>query len=239
MASIDFTPVWVGNGINVTLSGDMPRRCYVIDLQPNSDQPWLTTNYKIKNVIQHVKERRGEYLSSLLTLVKYWLQNNMNAQEPEVPHIGTFEEWERVVGGVLANTEYGKQFLGNLKTMYLEMDTGVEQWSDFLSAWYMKWRLGGVKVSEIIDEVETPRSDSGSNLPDEITNAMTTGKQLQKAIGKSFGVHKNRIYKIVVTLPGTMTYGEMYVKLHNVKVSNVRYWQLMEVKPTQAKTDVQ
>jgi hypothetical protein len=239
MASIDFTPVWVGNGINVTLSGDMPRRCYVIDLQPNSDQPWLTTNYKIKNVIQHVKERRGEYLSSLLTLVRYWLQNNMTTQEPEVPHIGTFEEWERIVGGVLANTEYGKQFLGNLKTMYLEMDTGVEQWSDFLSAWYMKWRLGGVKVSEIIDEVETPRSDLGSNLPDEITNAMTTGKQLQKAIGKSFGVHKNRIYKIVVALPGTMTYGEMYVKLHNVKVSNVRYWQLMEVKPTQAKTDVQ
>jgi len=239
MASIDFTPVWVGNGINVTLSGDMPRRCYVIDLQPNSDQPWLATNYKIKNVIQHVKERRGEYLSSLLTLVRYWLQNNMTAQEPEVPHIGTFEEWERIVGGVLANTEYGKQFLGNLKTMYLEMDTGVDQWSDFLTAWYAKWRFEGQKVTTIVDEIETPKSDLGSNLPDEITNAMSNGKQLQRAIGKAFGAHKNRIYKITACLPGATQYSEIYVKLNNVKSNNIRFWQLVEVQPTQEKTDVQ
>jgi hypothetical protein len=231
MASIDFTPVWVGNGINVTLSGDMPRRCFVIDLQPNSDQPWLKTEYKISNIIEHVKERRGEYLSSLLTLVRYWLQNNMRRQEPEVPHIGTFEEWECAVGGVLAHTEYGRLFLGNLKTMYLEMDTGVEQWSDFLTVWYQTWRFSSIKVSDIVDEIETVKSDLGSNLPDEITNAMLNGKQLQRAIGKAFGVHKNRIYKIVACPSGSTTYVEMYVKLSNNKSNNIRSWQLVEVSP--------
>jgi hypothetical protein len=126
--------------------------------------------------------------------------------------------------------------------MYLEMDTGVEQWSDFLGAWYNKWRLEGVKVIDIVDEIEAPKSDLGANLPDEITNAMSNGKQLQRAIGKSFGVHKNRIYHILVSPPGLLSYEMIYVKLHNVKVSNIRYWQLVEVKPTKTtldKSDVQ
>jgi hypothetical protein len=124
--------VWMATGNNLKTRGDMPRRVYWIRLDAQIAQPWRRADYAIKDLRGYTRAHRGELLAALLTLLRAWYAAGCPA--PDCPVMGSFEEWQRVIGGTLQNAGVGG-FLANMDEMYETGDTEATMWEAFLTAW--------------------------------------------------------------------------------------------------------
>jgi hypothetical protein len=112
---------WAATGNNIMVGGDLARRCYLIRIDTGMAQPWLRTNFRHPDLEKWVRENRSNIIGAALTLARAWFA----AGQPKGgnPIIGSFENWSRVIGGVLAHVEIG-DFLGNAADLY---DSGDQQ----------------------------------------------------------------------------------------------------------------
>jgi hypothetical protein len=128
--------VWSANGNNITLRGDIARRSYRIRMVADDAEPWRMDDaeerYRHPNLPQWAGEHRGELLGAILTLARNWYANGQ--PEPSTPSLGKFEDWCRVIGGILEAAGIGG-FLGNLDALYSGVDAESPEWEGFLSAW--------------------------------------------------------------------------------------------------------
>jgi len=126
---------WTATGNNLKVAGDMPRRCYWIRLDPQTDEP-EARQFTIPNLKAYVMARRGEIIWALLTMVRAWYA----AGCPEAPQdgatqiMGSFDGWQRVVGGIL-HVAGVPGLLSNQKEMRELIDTDMPMWRAFLEAW--------------------------------------------------------------------------------------------------------
>ncbi|MCX4468744.1 hypothetical protein OOK41_00160 [Micromonospora sp. NBC_01655] len=65
--------IWTVTGNNISIGGDLPRRTIRTVIDPGQPNPELRTGFAIDNLEGWVKERRGELLHALLTLVRAWV----------------------------------------------------------------------------------------------------------------------------------------------------------------------
>lgn len=207
-------PVWIANGVNVITSGDMPRRCYPINLDPGLEKPWERNDFKEKNIDRYVFENRGKLLSAIFTLIRYWIQNKKNASD-KVPIMGSFEEWRNIIGGILSYTEYGDKFLTNVKSVYETCEASGDHWVEFLTEWYLLWNTQPIKLGNIIKAVEDESSEFKYCLPGEIQNAKSGGKNLPMSLGKALSKIKNRVHSIEIPLK------DQYGKIQYERVEGV------------------
>lgn len=142
---------WIATGNNLRLGADLPRRCYWIRIDAGIARPWMRTNFQHMDLLAWVGERRGDLLAALLTLARAWFA----AGQPvaNVPRLGSFEEWARIVGGVLAYTGVAG-FLGNLDEMYEQADETSDEWETFLRVWYAKWENSPKTTGDIVDAIQ-------------------------------------------------------------------------------------
>lgn len=120
---------WIATGNNVTLAGDMPRRCFWIRIDPKMSRPFQRDDFKHADLIAWVLERRGEMIAAALTLARAWI----SAGRPSggAPRIGSYNEWARVLGGVLSVAGV-PGYLANLTEMLDNADEDAPQWEAFL-----------------------------------------------------------------------------------------------------------
>jgi len=185
---------WIANGNNIQLGGDISRRCYLIQLDPKSSRPWARTDFRHLNLIQHVKKNRSELLSAILIIIRAWYSDGQPAAV--VKQMGSFEEWTRIVGGILKHAGFNG-FLENLDTLYRDSDDESNQFKAFLSAWLD--HLGDKQVTakevsqtsliELIPETVFGGSSSGN-----ITQKL--GKMFAKYAGTRFGDDELHIVKM-------------------------------------------
>jgi hypothetical protein len=64
---------WIANGNNLQIGGDLPRRCFPIDLDAEASQPWKRTDFLHPDLEQWVTIRRSDLLWSIFTLVRAWI----------------------------------------------------------------------------------------------------------------------------------------------------------------------
>jgi hypothetical protein len=195
--TIPFTPIWIANGINVIASGDMPRRCYFIRIDPQTAKPWLKCDWKHKDLDTYVKGHRADLLTAIFTLVRYWIQAGKPAPVKSMPVIGGFETWCNTIGGILSSTEYADDFLANLIKGYETCDSESDEWVEFLTQWYREWNTEPIKVSAIVQNIEN-KGKMAYCLPGEIVNAQARGKNVAMVLGIHLKKKMNRIYQIVV-----------------------------------------
>jgi len=62
-----------------------------------------------------------------------WLAAGQPPPGGDVPQLGGFEEWRRVVGGVLRIAEV-PGFLANLSDLWDQLDEDSPAWSEFLAS---------------------------------------------------------------------------------------------------------
>lgn len=129
--------VWVATGNNLQLAGDMPRRCYRIWLDAKQPRPERRNGFKHPHLLQYARARRGQLLAALLTLARAWWADG--CPEYCIPAMGSFEDWARIVGSILAHAGV-KGFLSNVEDMYAEADPKRSQWAAFFAAWYETYR---------------------------------------------------------------------------------------------------
>ena len=91
--------VFVGTGNNITLGGDLPRRCYRIRLNAQCSEPWRNRQFRHPDLRGWVRTSRGRLLSACLTLARAWFI--AGCPPPASPIVGSFEEWCRIAGGIL------------------------------------------------------------------------------------------------------------------------------------------
>lgn len=81
---------WFMTGNGTALSREIARRTLNMDLF--TDRPaGAQVQYTIKNINNHVRERRGEYLAAVLTVYRAWVRAGRPVQD--VPTLSSFDDW--------------------------------------------------------------------------------------------------------------------------------------------------
>lgn len=155
---------WYSTGNNLTLSGDIPRRSHLIQLDAKMARPWERTSFKHANINLWVEENRGKVLAALLTMAQAWVI----AGKPNgcKTIIGGFDEWVAIVGGILHYAGI-PGFLDNLPQLYEEVDSGSEEWGEFFQVWF-GWHETGVSSNDVLDEIRNSYTALGKCVPSEL-----------------------------------------------------------------------
>ncbi len=145
--------VWIANGNNVTLAGDLPRRVYWSRMDSESVRPWADEKQYVHPDIRNwTIEHRGEILASILILARAWIQAKRPKPDDGVPKLGGFESWRDVIGGILSHAGI-PGFLTNLQKMYEISDVEVPQWDLFFEVWYLLFGSDSITTRDLYNAV--------------------------------------------------------------------------------------
>ena len=97
---------WAATANNPVLSDEMTRRAVRVRLDAGVEFPEERDGFHHPNLLGYVRASRGELIWSALTLARGWL--DAGSPDPEPPtQLGGFEDWVRVIGGILEWAELG------------------------------------------------------------------------------------------------------------------------------------
>lgn len=140
----------VKNKANVELSGEIARRCVLIDIDPAMDQPWLRDwkGFRHPDLIEWVDRNRGELVAAALTLIRGWVQDGMPKWKGQ--QLGSFPAWSQVMGGILERAGV-PDFLGNMAELLDAADLEGAVTREFVSQWWDRYKGNTVGVKDLIE----------------------------------------------------------------------------------------
>jgi hypothetical protein len=190
MVTLPVRAIWIANGNNIKVGGDIARRCYSIRLDAKTARPWKRTKFKHKDLLGWVSENRGEILAALLTLARAWFA----AGKPnyKVPAVGGFDEWALTVGSVLGFAGV-TGFLKNLDGLYDTADESSLQWEKFLGVLASTFDDKPFTVNKLVEHLQT-ESSFNEALPDDVAYDKDGDGSLQRRLGKAFSKREGRRY---------------------------------------------
>jgi putative DNA primase/helicase len=214
---IPMRSVLIASGNNIQVRGDLRFRCYWTRLDAKTSEPWKRNNFQHPNIEQWAREHRTELLSALLTLPRAWVAaGKPNAEN--VPVLGGFEEWSRIIGGILhfAGIE---DFLANLDE-YRSDDEEIE------------WRLFLYELHRVFENREFTTAETAGQVGlDEGLREALPGGLREKAGDPGF----TRRLGLALGKRVDTRFGEEHIYLKKVKVSHkVGCWQIMIDHPQAA-----
>jgi hypothetical protein len=112
--SIEHCCVVFATGNNLELGPDIARRVCLVRLVPKEFRPYERTGFKHSELLNWVAAQRGCLVWACLVLARAWFVAGCPA--PHVKTLGSFEEWGRVIGGILEFAGI-EGFLGNRETV--------------------------------------------------------------------------------------------------------------------------
>lgn len=141
--------VWLFTGNNIQLGGDMVRRTVWASIDPGMPNPELRTDFKIRNLEAYIKERRGQILGDLLTLIRAWV---VAGRPGEQVSSDSYAEWLRAVNGILTVAEIPGRFDAREAR---QQDEGIEDrdWADFLEAVWTAFGVHAWTARDVCDRV--------------------------------------------------------------------------------------
>jgi hypothetical protein len=188
MATFPNRCVFIANGNNIRVAGDLVRRTYWIRMDAQSAQPWRNREFLHPELIPWVRENRGRLLATLLTMARAWFV--AGTPVPTTPKLGSFEQWTTMVGGIL-ETAGIEGFLGNLDAFYESIDPSVAAWESFLLAIYDHQPSGGFKTAELV-ELLRKYDELKAAMPDDLPPL--DDKQINKKLGMALAARCDRRY---------------------------------------------
>lgn len=190
MISLPNAAIWIANGNNVQLGGDLPRRCYWVRLDAKMPRPWQRNGFVHPDLKIWVSENRGRIVSAILTIARAWINSGKPVPD-SLPPLGGFESWQNVIGGIMYRGGW-VDFLGNQEQMYAESDTDTPQWESFLQAWYNIWQDNPVTSSTIATRLDSDNgADLVDNLPDQLAEAHEKPRSsFVRILGKALSAKK-------------------------------------------------
>jgi hypothetical protein len=182
---------WFCTGNNVRISGDLPRRVYWIRMDAECSQPYLRTGFRHKHIINWAINNRAPLIQAILVMARAWWCAGQ--PPPAVSPLGKYEQWTRVVGGLL---EFAgcSEFLGNFRQGVDEMDSEFLDWAYFLAALHEKYEcrdtdayLNGFTAPELFQQL----SDSSAHseqlrllIPEAAADCLRHKETGAKSLGK-------------------------------------------------------
>jgi DNA polymerase-1 len=213
---------WVSLGNNVEVAGDIVRRVYRIALRPDCPNPQdrPSSAFRIPNIRRWTVEHRVEIITAMLTLIRAWF----SAGQPiaKETSFGSFEEWERIVGGVLAHAGF-EDFLGNTATWRRESNYDQQHW---IAHVHWLWSCFGDRVfstSQVREGMQSDRTGRAEPPPG-LTDLTVPPKDYNRALGKAYG-----------RFNGVHFDGVKLIKSEQMIHGNVQGWRVYG--PTEGESD--
>ncbi len=204
--------VWLASGNNPTLSNEITRRTVRIRLDAHQERPWLRRGFRHPNLHEWVREERPRLCHAVLTLVRAWLAEG-KPRLADAPLLGMYEDWSRVIGGILAVAEI-PGFLGNLNDAYAHADAESDDTRILIEAWWATERNRAVTAAEIFPVVIQ------HSIPLDLGNG---GDRAQRTkFGQALARLRDRRY--------TLDSGTTVVVMAGRKRHGAQLWELAEVK---------
>jgi hypothetical protein len=179
---------WICTGNNIRFSTEMIRRTVPIRLDTDKPKPWTRkpSDFKIPDILKWCKSNRGRLIWALMVLVNNWKAAGMPEPKNINSHLGMFEDYERVIGGILEVNEI-EGFLDNLKEFYQLADEEGYILEDFVVVWDDKYGDREVFCMDLLSLVK----GNGLLLPigDGSDHSQLTrlGKFLENAVDRHVG----------------------------------------------------
>ncbi len=177
---------WIATGNNPALSSEIARRTVRIRLDAQQDRPWLRRTFRHPNLRAWVAAHRSDLVWACLTLAQAWLADGKPVDEG-APSLGMFEEWSKVIGGILETAEI-PGFLGNLDNFYDQTDTEGAAIRTFVAAW---WEHFGEQPVGVVD---LWRVVAGSTIDLDLGDG--NERALRIRLGRMIGTLRDRHYAI-------------------------------------------
>jgi hypothetical protein len=181
---------WIATANNISLRGDLARRCYRIRIDPKQERPWTRDGFRHPDLLGWVQENRGKLLSSLLVMARAWFAAGQ--PKAQTPKLGGFEKWVHFMGGILVYAGI-EGFLGNQEEIYSMVDEDAQQWGAFFATWYEELGEQPITVAELAGSCETiPRIKEA--LPESLPYLPEDGAGFRKKLGNAMKKRRDRVY---------------------------------------------
>ena len=183
---------WLITLNNARLEGDVPRRVVYVRLDARVERPWERSAFRHPDLLAHAKAVRGRTIWAALVLVRRWAALDCPGPADDVPTKGSYEEWRRIVGGILRAA--GVQgFLANTGQVFETVATEDKDWLGFFTAWAELLGSKLITTKEVAEHL-TAEATGGRHTfqeaaPDEIVELATRGSL--SALGRRLGKRKD------------------------------------------------
>lgn len=149
MLSLEQRATWAATGNNIQVGGDLARRCYPINLDPQIAQPWRRV-YRRPNLDSWVDQHRADLLAAVLTIGRAWFARGR--PDGGAPHWGTFQQWADTLAGMLEVAGI-EGFLQNLTDLYEAVDVESAAWVRLLTLWRNDFADAPVRVLQLVESI--------------------------------------------------------------------------------------
>lgn len=184
--------VWTITGNNTILSRELTRRSVLLHLDPGSQVPAERApgSWKHPHLERWAEANRHELVCAALTLVNHYLLGEATLTPDghfflrsenyadSAFNLGSFEDWSRVVGGVLEAC-YVPHFMGNMGRLRASVIDTAEDAEAFLQGWHRR-NFGPLSFSEVLNKC-SPLGPLYSLLPSELVGQ--TGDRFSASLG--------------------------------------------------------
>jgi hypothetical protein len=205
MVEVPVSSIFIINGNNLTIAGDLPRRAFWVRIDTGTSNPWSRSKFQHPNLILWALKNRGKIVASLLTLARAWVE----AGQPlfKGVSIPSYNNWVEVIGGILEFCGVC-DFIANYTEMYDRADEDNAQWEPFLIEWREHFGAEYQLISTLYEQIK-PDKDYWKPLAEllpeylkvEIEVAFPNavkrkiGKEFKKIEGQRFGNGKFRLIR--------------------------------------------
>src|SRR5690606_22139236 len=123
--------VWVVTANNLLVGLDQVRRTIWITIDPQMPRPEQRTGFAITDLERWARERRGDILAALLTLIRAWIAAGRPVQPARTSD--GYARWIQTVDGILTHAGVPGRFADPASA---RQQTGEEddEWAEFLAA---------------------------------------------------------------------------------------------------------
>jgi putative DNA primase/helicase len=180
--SIPVRTIWIATANNPVLSMEIARRSVRIRLSPLVDQPWKRGGFRHANLREYVKENRSKICGACLMLCQSWIWSGYASGK--VRPLGSFENWTRVIGGILEHVGY-HGFLESQADLYDISDSENEAWRLFVDEWFRVYGSAPAGVADLF------------RIASEIEGFDLRGKDeggKRRSLGRTLKAHRDRVY---------------------------------------------
>jgi DNA polymerase-1 len=183
---------WMSLGNQVRVEGDITRRVYRIALRPTAPNPESrrTDSFRHPDLLAWTREHRAELLTAALTLVRAWFAAGRPTPSRGVS-FGSFETWERVVGGIVENARQ-LGFLDNLAEWKSETSFDTRYWTQHVT-WLLD-TFGSGTVFTCAQARDAMAKDPHSETPPGLTDLSENPRDYNRRLGQAYARMADRYF---------------------------------------------
>jgi hypothetical protein len=185
--------LWIITGNQISYSNEMSRRSVRCRLDSGMESPWTREQKKFKHSLpKWALENRRQLVVATLTIIQAWIAAGRPSSSVV---LGGFEDWSRIVGGILENAGI-EGFLSNQETARMnEPDTSNDLF-EFLPVLFSKYEGNWITAGEI-RSLAAEKSMITSVLGDgnDRSQLANIGREMQQQVGQNFAGFRIEVRK--------------------------------------------